>query len=91
MCYLISPVFVQFVKHKTYQISEKILSNKGYLINQMTMQMQHYDIYISTASYAFHFTLYAYLSSFICTPVFNYIMRTIVLVYGYFHPSTCAY
>jgi capsule polysaccharide export protein KpsE/RkpR len=41
MCYLISPVFVQqFVKHKTYQISEKILSNKGYLINQMNMQMQ---------------------------------------------------
>jgi hypothetical protein len=53
MCYLISPVFVQqFVKHKTYQISEKILSNKGYLINQMNMQMQHYDIYISTALYA---------------------------------------
>jgi hypothetical protein len=44
MCYLISPVFVQqFVK----QISEKILSNKGYLIHQMTMQMQHYDIWIS--------------------------------------------
>lgn len=92
MCYLISPFFAQqFVNHITYPISEMILSNKEYLINQMTIQMQRYDIYISTVLYAFHFTLYACSSCFICAAVFNYIMCATVLVYRYFHTSICAY
>lgn len=49
--------------------------------------MQGYDIYISSVLYAFHFTLYACLTCFICAAVFNYIIRTTVLVYGYFPPK----